>query len=380
MKRWKELGAFWRTVPASSTALLLSGIFCLFCSLSFIESSLDNRALTPAEFVLKIVVGGGFPAAWAFILLRRILKAIPVMAVLQAAAQIGWHAGVDPRTHDIPFNSAAFRQKLVIDGAIAIVTLLAGYVLFLMFFEKEGRRFFSTYTEVKLAGDIHRRLVPEVSARTAEFEFFGISAPSGQVGGDLVDLVETDGKWIGYVADVSGHGVPAGALMSMTKSAVRMRVACAGQNADLLSDLNNVLKPLTESNMFVTFAYAAWSGGPDLRFGLAGHLPLLHLRRAQGEVEELFIGNLPLSIEANQRFNTGAVRFECGDILVIVTDGLTEVFDSQNREFGLEPLKRILAKKSGEKLDEISTEMRRSALSHGKQADDQTILLLRRNG
>jgi serine phosphatase RsbU (regulator of sigma subunit) len=41
---------------------------------------------------------------------------------------------------------------------------------------------------------------------------------SGDVGGDLVDLVEQDKGWLGYVADVSGHGVSPGVVMGMFKS------------------------------------------------------------------------------------------------------------------------------------------------------------------
>ena len=109
-----------------------------------------------------------------------------------------------------------------------------------------------------LAGEVHRSLVPELSFKTSEFEFFGASFPSGAVGGDLVDVVAGDKGWFAYVADVSGRGVPAGVLMSMTKSAVRMWLSSHSHDSALLSDMNSVLKPLLTPNMFITFAYAAW--------------------------------------------------------------------------------------------------------------------------
>jgi hypothetical protein len=43
-----------------------------------------------------------------------------------------------------------------------------------------------------------------------------------------------------------------------------------------------LLKPLLTTNMFITFAYAAWDGGPDLAFSSAGHVPLLHYRASIG--------------------------------------------------------------------------------------------------
>jgi serine phosphatase RsbU (regulator of sigma subunit) len=80
--------------------------------------------------------------------------------------------------------------------------------------------------------------VPELSFRTSEFEFFGASFPSGTVGGDLVGVIAPNGGWFAYVADVSGHGVPAGVLMSMTKGAVRMWEASRAHDSALLSDMN----------------------------------------------------------------------------------------------------------------------------------------------
>ncbi|MGH9446433.1 MAG: PP2C family protein-serine/threonine phosphatase [Terriglobia bacterium] len=377
MKWSTDLKAFWETVPGRSAAVFLTAIFCLFCALAFIGDTLNSHALTSTNIVLNVVIGGGFPAVWIYFIMRRMIKSIIAMAAI-LAAEIWWRLGVDHKTLELPFNSAAFRHKLTIDAAVAMAMILAGYLLFVAFFQLEGKRFFTAYTEVRLASDIHRALVPKVNMRTAGFEFFGLSVPSGELGGDLVDFVDANEKWIGYVADVSGHGVSAGVLMAMTKSAVRMRLSCEGSDGELLEDLNRVLKPMTESNMFITFAYASWAGGPDLKFGLAGHLPLLHFRKSRGDVEELFVSNLPISISANQRFDIGNVRFECGDILAIVTDGLTEVFDSKGREFGMEPLKRILAGKAEESLSGVSAEMRRTALRYGKQADDQTLLLLRR--
>jgi serine phosphatase RsbU (regulator of sigma subunit) len=63
---------------------------------------------------------------------------------------------------------------------------------------------------------------------------------------------------------------------------------------------------------------------------------------------------------------------------VILTDGLTEIVDGDDNDLGLEPLKTVLVESASEPLSEIAAHLRRRALLHGKQADDQTLLLLRR--
>src|SRR5581483_4228432 len=84
-------------------------------------------------------------------------------------------------------DSPAFETKLQIDANGALALIIAGYVLFFIVFRWEGRRYFTAHTEIQLAADIHRSLVPPLSFRTDRFEVYGVSVPSGQVGGDLVD-------------------------------------------------------------------------------------------------------------------------------------------------------------------------------------------------
>jgi hypothetical protein len=74
-----------------------------------------------------------------------------------------------------------------------------------------------------------------------------VSLPSGEVGGDLVDLVEVEGRWLGYLADVSGHGVGSGVLMGMVKSAARMKLLTLAALAALLDDLNDALVPASHT-------------------------------------------------------------------------------------------------------------------------------------
>ncbi len=57
-------------------------------------------------------------------------------------------------------------------------------------------RYFRVQTEIELAEQIHRSLVPPIAWHASQDEFYGVSAPSGEMGGDLVDLVQDGNKWI----------------------------------------------------------------------------------------------------------------------------------------------------------------------------------------
>jgi hypothetical protein len=177
-----------------------------------------------------------------------------------------------------------------------------GYTCFAYVSIAEGRRYFRVHAEMALAAEIHRVLVPTIDIKSDGFEFYGRSLPSGEVGGDLVDVFQTDRGWIAYIADVSGHGVAPGVVMGMVKSAARMQLSSTEESAALLEHLNSVLIPIKKPEMFVTFAYLAWNG-ERLQYSLAGHPPILHYHALTREISELACSNLPLGM-----FSGGKVR------------------------------------------------------------------------
>jgi hypothetical protein len=376
-KTWTGTATFWETLSKRSLLVFLAGVFCLFASLGFILDCRTPQQTTAGELAMGILVRACIAVGWAFFGTHRMFKSMILLAGVQVSFIWFLHQtyGNAPK---LALNSAALGNKLTLDSAGAMVLVISGYVMFLLFFQWEGKRFFAAHTEITLATEIHQSLVPEQAFQTSAFQFFGVSFPSGAVGGDLVDVVVRDDTWLGYVADVSGHGVPAGVLMSMVKSAVHMRLACREHQAALLDDLNDVLKPLLKPNMFVTLAYAAWKGGPDLEIASAGHVPLLHYHASTREVNELMPADLPLGIVAGKQFASSKLPLESGDLLAIITDGITETFDASENEFGMEGVKQVLCATGTKDLRYISTEIRTRALVYGEQRDDQTILLIRR--
>jgi serine phosphatase RsbU (regulator of sigma subunit) len=276
-------------------------------------------------------------------------------------------------------NAQEMESKLRLHGIIEIVLIVIGYVLFLVFFNREGARFFRTQTEVRVAGEIHRSLVPMRHETIGDVELFGTSIPSSEVGGDLFDIVQSDGRWHAYVADVSGHGVASGILMSMTKSTALMQLTKLNKPEDLLSDLNDVMQPFTSPSNYLTFAYVG-GNGTALNFALAGHLPILHYRAQIKTIIEHSDSNLPIGLFKNQNFTVSQLSLQPGDLLAVITDGFTEVFDSKEKEIGMEQFKAMLLPRAEKSLPEIYRELRAETMKFGKQTDDQTMLLVRRLG
>jgi serine phosphatase RsbU (regulator of sigma subunit) len=271
--------------------------------------------------------------------------------------------------------SATPPGRLFIDGAGAIAMLLAGYSLFIHFINSSASRYLHVRTEIELARDIHRVLVPPVERRIGDVEFYGCSFASGEVGGDLVDVVEHDGGWIGYIADVSGHGVASGVVMGMFKSALRARLLSDIGLPALLGNLNALLMPLKPGASFVTVA-AVRGCGTGIECAVAGHHPVLRVRGSQ--VEAITQPQLAIGMFPNATFEAQALDWQPGDLLALVTDGLLEVFDAEDHELGLAWVQRLLVAYRDRPLAEIGDRLITEAHQHGPQLDDQTVLLIRR--
>jgi serine phosphatase RsbU (regulator of sigma subunit) len=235
-------------------------------------------------------------------------------------------------------------------------------------------------TEMNLADRIHKNLVPQIAHSSAVIEVFGRSEASTEMGGDLIDLVEHNGAIDLYLADVSGHGVRAGVLMAMVKSAIRTRLldpaAATLPLADAARHLNRLVAQVSEPDMFATFACIRFGPGRRVEYALAGHLPILHIT-TRGEVRELENQSLPLGIDPDEAFDSRTVEVQPGDVLAILTDGLVEAQSADGRQFGMERVRASLAGAADRPLAEVYSALLNAVRAHGVQSDDQTLLLAR---
>jgi serine phosphatase RsbU (regulator of sigma subunit) len=318
--------------------------------------------------VLTVIVSGLLGVGYAMVSMP--LQPRRMVAVMSAHAA---YVGLVPRL--FPVLPATPNGRLLFDGMGSIVTVVVGYSSFLRFIDVTATRYLRAQAEIALARDIHRVLVPEIRRTVDGYEFFGWSVASGEVGGDLVDLVETSDGWLGYVADVSGHGVGAGVGMGMFKSSMRTRARSAGTVGDLLGDVHQVLMPLKQPNMYVTAACVRGGSDGVVDCAVAGHLPILRIRA--GVVDEVTSPQLAIGMLDDATFTSRRVESKPGDLFAVLTDGLIEVFDGERRELGFDWAKEILGGSGAEPLSVVADRLIVGARNHGAQLDDQTLPLIR---
>jgi phosphoserine phosphatase RsbU/P len=189
--------------------------------------------------------------------------------------------------------------------------------------------------ELQFAREIQRSLFPPAPPEIAGVGLAAVSVPSQEVGGDHYDFIPLPGGRIAVtVADVSGKGTPASLLMASVHASLR---ALAGTTdpAALMARVNRFLYDSTQAHRYVTMFYAELDPvARRLAFVNAGHVPPC-LLRASGEEVRLTCGGPVVGLLAQEvSYEVGSLDLGPGDLLAIVSDGVTEACAEDDREFG----------------------------------------------
>ena len=201
--------------------------------------------------------------------------------------------------------------------------------------------------------------------------------PEGETGEDLIDFIKSDRRLLAYVADVSGHGLAAGQLMGMLKTAIRVSLQFRADPIALLQSADRVLPTVKEPDMYATLALLYFDGSTEVEYALAGHLPILHYRDQSRDVVRLSMEQFPVSLIPGGSYTSRRVTFSPHDLFLMLTDGISEVPNEHGEEFGLNRLEQLLVQHAAHPLPRIWEVMMREVSQYGPQQDDQTLLLLR---
>jgi hypothetical protein len=364
----------------------MAGVFLLFSVIGPLVDLVETNGEMPYLVVLAIAIVSGINAVlWILVLakLSRLffigLIGLQFLDPMLNAALARWIIGA------FHLQGVASQAGTRFAATATMGAVLVSYILFVIYIRREGLETFRMANELALAHGIQKTLVPPVTLRTACFEVYGISCPSEKVGGDLVDaLFLPNGDAVAYLADIAGHGLQAGILMGMLKTAVRTALLDAGEREPertlpvLLDRLNTVLPEVKEQHMYATFSGFRLGADGSVNYALAASPPLLQWHASRSAISNTEVEQFPLGLLPVPSFDGHTLQMAAGDVLVVATDGILEVRNKPGEEFGVERLKDLIAINATETLPGLARKILASAHAHGAQFDDQTILLVRR--
>lgn len=239
--------------------------------------------------------------------------------------------------------------------------------------------------ELALAHDIQMAMLPRSAAERPEFELAAALIPARAVGGDLYDfLIVDDALWF-IVADAAGKGVSAALFMAVTRTLFRALAQSHTTVSSVAARMNVELARDNERQFFVTALVGRLDlASGELAYANAGHLRPLHASAAQApRTLDAAAGGIALGILEDAVYDEGHMTLARGDVLLFVTDGVTEAIDGTGQLFSDARLNHSFAENTARPASEIVTRLvdTVNAFATGvPQEDDITVLALRYRG
>lgn len=223
-------------------------------------------------------------------------------------------------------------------------------------------------SDLEAAARLQQSLLPKNLPKVSDYDFAWSFIPCDELAGDILNVFQLDAHHIGfYIADVSGHGVPA-ALLAVTinrvlspergHSSLLFQVLPGEKDqlallpAKLATELNRQFQMDKLDRRYFSINY----GVIDIRTRIlkyipAGHPPIVRVSR-HGIVKQLPGRNFAIGWFSEGDYRDYSCPLEIGDRLVIYSDGITETVDTDSEQFGEERLMSFLAESSECSLEE----------------------------
>ncbi|MEW5701476.1 MAG: GAF domain-containing SpoIIE family protein phosphatase [Candidatus Zixiibacteriota bacterium] len=233
--------------------------------------------------------------------------------------------------------------------------------------------------ELEVARHIQRTFLPSANPQIEGFDIAGVNISSVEVGGDYYDFIEIIPGQIGIaIADVAGKGVPAALIMATFRASLIAEIRNNYALRSIMQKVNRLLCERNDQSRFVTALY----GVLDTRnriftFSNAGHNPGV-LRRADGSVILLKEGGTALGLFEDSVFEERALGLLSGDVIVLYTDGVTEMVGKDKTMFELPRLIKLVHDHAQEPAQAIVDAIRASLdafADPSEPVDDVTLVV-----
>src|SRR5499427_4181265 len=155
-------GKIWDTMPWEARLQFLQAVFFTGSGVGFLLDLANSRPGRTAHIVFLVFMGGAIGVAYGFCFMRA-PKLLPVLIAVHVVLAFV----LTPHLGSLAVDWAQVASTAAgVDVIGCLFAILLGYVFFVRFVRRQGLRYFRVQTEIELAEQIHRSLVPRsLSAR-----------------------------------------------------------------------------------------------------------------------------------------------------------------------------------------------------------------------
>jgi phosphoserine phosphatase RsbU/P len=240
-------------------------------------------------------------------------------------------------------------------------------------------------SELELSQIVQRALLPQQVPSLPNYDISAFSRPAQIVSGDYFDFLPFEDGTHGFViADVSGHGVAAGMLMSSLQTVFHTLAPETDSLVDVLKRINKLYVHNINFTTFVTLFFGRLDlATGTLTYASAGHNPPLLYRRTTGESTWLKPTGAALGLMEEYQIRMESLQLVKGDILLLYTDGIIEALNQQgNEQFDYGRLLEVVRQNENLPANELTQKLRQALTDFtqgGLLADDITLVVCKVN-
>lgn len=200
-----------------------------------------------------------------------------------------------------------------------------------------------------------------------------------ELGGDYYYFADSgDDRLFFCIADISGKSIAAALFSALLHQSIRNVLEDTLDLTEIVESVNANMYASLPDTMFVTLFCALIDDG-SISYVNAGHEPPLFYSRRTNEMHLLqSYVPMPIGILQDLRIEKKSVPFEPGDILLAVTDDVTESEAFRDDPFGT--LKNVLEEQTSSNPENIADIVFRKAIpkDRGAPADDIIIACIKK--
>ncbi len=237
--------------------------------------------------------------------------------------------------------------------------------------------------ELEIARDVQQHLLPQGRPEVPGLDIAGYCRSAKFVGGDYYDFLPMrDGGFLFTLGDVSGKGIAAAVLMASIQASLRSQVVRPPDSlAAMMGDFNKAVYSFSTSDKYSTlFCGMLDSANRKLTYVNAGQVRPMLVRCADGAVERLDAGGLPVGLLDVSDYEQGEVLLQSGDAVLCFSDGISEatnskevMWDETEVEQVVRACRGLTARQMIDRLVNATDEFAGDA----EQADDMTVVVIR---
>ena len=233
--------------------------------------------------------------------------------------------------------------------------------------------------ELNEARELQLSLLPQCITNLKNYEFCFDMRPATEVGGDYYDYyISESGEISIVIGDATDHGMKAGMMVSIIKSLFLTHVNNMGIK-EFLNSCSYTIKQMKLKNLYMALMLVKINGR-KLTMSSAGIPPLLIYRKKINMVEEFKVKGMPLGAVESYPYEMVEIELGTGDTVILMTDGLPELFNKDKESFSEERLKEIILQYAGEPVNEILKKLFLAGeewMNGCQQNDDITLVAFR---